>query len=213
MMTGIMESGARYALRGKAGCAMAVIFLVVIGITGMFAGCTSELRPLSVETVTAPEQDEGLALGRVHLVYNGKDLRSGLRLPATIGLWMSDEVSKKHFLVSDLSADGPFILKVPTGSYRIDSLVFHDGFREWIGDLQGGLTVSPGCTYLGTWNLAINAGTFAGQAVGTVINEVEEMSDIISRIQNTAPCTPTIALLKLPAEVPVRIINRMKNRD
>lgn len=73
--------------------------------------------------------------------------------------------------------------------------------------------MSPGCTYLGTWNLAINAGTFAGQAVGTVINELEEMSDIISRIQNTVPCTPTIALLKLPAEVPVGLIYRMKNRD
>lgn len=212
-MTGPMASTARYVPREKAGRAVVAIFLVVIGIAAMFTGCIADLRPISVETVTAPARDEGLVLGRVYLTYNGKDQRSGLRFPDTIGLWMSDEVRKKHFLVSELPVDGPFILKLPTGRYRIESLVFHDGLREWIGDLQGGLTVSPGCTYLGTWNLAINAGTFSGQAVGTVINEVEAMSAIIGRIHDVVPCTPTIALLTMPTAVTVKLNDRMKIRD
>jgi hypothetical protein len=141
----------------------ALILSGIIGIGGFSFGCTTSLSPLNPEDITLDNPGAGLVFGQIHLVYNGKDLRTGLRYPVTLAWWMSDDPQGRSFVVSDLPVDGSFILKLPLGRYNITSLGFRDGLREWTVSLPAVFTVEAGCTYLGTWELRFQAGTFAGK--------------------------------------------------
>lgn len=184
-----------------------------LGAVAFLTGCVTQLRNLPPETAAITNPGEGLVLGRIHLVYNGKEQRTGLRSPAELRWLMANESDGNRFLVSGLPVDGQFILKLPVGSYRITIIVFHDVLGQWSANLPATFTVHAGCTYLGTWELDFHTGPFSGQASGTVINQVEEMSDLHSRIPRGESCPLTTALLETAAQGSMKLTGQHGARD
>ena len=190
-----------------------VVLAGATGIVAILAGCVTHVRPLQPETVVPPPAEEGLVLGRIHLVYNGKEQRNGLRSPATLEWRMADEPKGKRYLVSDLPVDGNFVLKLPVGRYRIATIVFQDALGQWSANLPASFTVDVGCTSLGTWELNFQTGPFTGQASGKVINQVQEMSDLLSRISHGDSCPLTTAPLETAVRGSMKLTGRHGARD
>ncbi len=199
--------------RNKSGAPFWVTLAGAMGIVAGLTGCVTQVRPLQPETIAISQAGEGVVLGRLHLLYNGKEQRTGLRYPAELGWWMSKEPEGKRFLVAGLPVDGPFVLTLPVGRYRIETLVFDDVYGQWRANLPATFTVDAGCTYVGTWELNFQAGPFAGQASATVINEVQEMSEVLSRIPHGESCPLARALLEATAQGNLKLSGRHGARD
>ena len=100
-------------------------------------GCTPTVRPLNPDNLQIEKAEEALVFGWIHLMRNGKDQHTGLRYPIDVESWISEEARGMRFLVDDLPIEGPYILRLPIGRYRITALSADDA----LGD--GTATVRP----------------------------------------------------------------------
>jgi hypothetical protein len=63
---------------------------------------------------------------------------------------LEEEAKRKRFVIADLPTDGPFVLKLPTGSYRIKGISFENLWGIWRTMLPTTFVIHPReCTSLG----------------------------------------------------------------
>ena len=142
----------------------------------VIVGCVAVLTPMEPGVNDSVTSDEGLVLGRIHLTDNGSEshassiqsVHPGFRIQWRI----REQTIGKEFLIDGLPSDGPFVVKLPTGSYRLTALSFDTAAGIWQASLPANFTVAPRkCTYLGTWELRTRAGFFDGSINREVLNQ------------------------------------------
>lgn len=118
-------------------------------------GCVSILTPIEMEAGNSVGPDEGLVLGRIYLMDRETTPHTSLVEPfherSHIQWQIRDQRSDKEYLIVDLPSNGPFLLKLPTGSYYLTALGLDTDWGIWQSSLTASFdVVARKCTYLGT---------------------------------------------------------------
>lgn len=144
-------------------------------------GCASVRTPLELGSYSAIQPDEGLVLGRIQVTgSHGEPLVSPyrpFRSPFHIQWRLKEKAIGKEFVIDPLPREGPFMLKLPPGSYHLTAFSFDTALGIWRAYIPAEFQVKPReCTYLGTWELRTTAGVsgkfFAGFFDGTIRRHV-----------------------------------------
>lgn len=163
--------------RRKEGCPVGGLFLIPLFlILNVVLGRAAVLTPMKPGTTDSVRPDEGLVLGRIQITGSeGEALvspRQPFRTPFHIQWRLKEQTLGKEFVIDPLPNDGPFVVKLPTGSYQLTAFSFDTALGIWQASLPATFTVSPrGCTYLGTWELRTRADFFDGSIVRHVIDQ------------------------------------------
>jgi len=164
------------------------------------AGCTSVVVPLSPEVIAMTDDDDGLLFGHIHLTQDGKDRSTGLRWPIDMKWSIEEKTHKRKLLIAHLPVDGPFVVKLPAGSYRITGISFDSTRGVWHTLLPARFDIQPGaCTSLGIWKLQMRTRFFAGWITREVFNGQELAQDDPWKILAARGCP----VLAPPLESPV----------
>jgi hypothetical protein len=149
------------------------ITLVGIVLLASFAlGCSKVVVPVSPLEATITDKNHGFLFGAIHLTQNEKDLSAGLEGPMYMKWWLQEETHGGHILLSRLPLDGPFAVKLPTGSYRVTDVSFHTRRGVWHTELPTAFSIlSRECTSLGMWKLELEEGFRAGWITRQVSDE------------------------------------------
>jgi len=151
---------------------LAAILLLCANFT---LGCATVVVPLKPRAAAMLDSDHGLVFGRIHLTRSGEDHHPNLRLPIDMKWWVTEETKGRPFLIDHLPIDGPFVVKLPAGSYRLTAVNLDDALGLWQASLPTTFSVrSQECTYLGTWNLQVQTEFFDGSINRQVLNQEEQ---------------------------------------
>lgn len=165
--------------RGRVGIGLhisSVVLVPVLLMLNVMLGCAAILSPMKPGANDSIKSDEGLVLGRIQLTdRNGvafESLKQPFRTSFHVQWRLKDQKLGKEFMVDALPKDGPFAVKLPTGSYQLTELSFDTALGIWQASLPTTFTVSSRvCTYLGTWELRTEAGFFDGSIVRHVVDQ------------------------------------------
>lgn len=165
--------------RGRVGIGLhisSVVLVPVLLMLNVMLGCAAILSPMKPGANDSIKSDEGLVLGRIQLTdRNGVAFESPkqpFRTSFHVQWRLKDQKLGKEFMVDALPKDGPFAVKLPTGSYQLTELSFDTALGIWQASLPTTFTVSSRvCTYLGTWELRTEAGFFDGSIVRHVVDQ------------------------------------------
>lgn len=81
----------------------------------------------------------------------------------------------KRIVIVDLPTSGPFVVKLPVGSYRVKDISFKGVWGTWHTVLPTAFQVQAGgCTSLGTWYLQRETESFADWITGHVFKDLDE---------------------------------------
>jgi hypothetical protein len=87
---------------------------------------------------------------------------------------LEEETEGKHIVLADLPTAGPFVVKLPAGSYRVKGISFEGLWGTWHTVLPTTFQVqSGGCTSLGTWELQRQTESFADWITGHVLKDLD----------------------------------------
>lgn len=158
----------------------ALVGALLIG-SSLLPACTTVVAPIYHEDIAAPDEEHGLLLGHIHLTRNGKTKSAGLQWPRDMNWWIEEETQGRRFLLTQLPIEGPYVVKLPAGSYRITDVSFDSIRGIWRAALPTAFSIRPGeCTALGKWKLQLQAGFFAGwisrQVLETPHDEVQQFT-------------------------------------
>lgn len=192
----------------KRGRRVGIIVLIPLFFSlSMTLGCVDVRAPMKPGDDNAVPHDEGLVLGRLHVAGKGGDLQGSteqpLRVPFHIQWRLEEQLSGKTFLIEDLPSDGPFVLRLPVGSYRLTHLSFDTSLGAWQASTLDSFSVSPReCSYLGTWRLRMEAGFFDGSISRQVLDQHElaerELNVLLNKRSSTPMRTQLSAAMKRP---------------
>lgn len=190
----------------RANLAGSCILTGTLVVASLTLGCIAVVVPVKPGATEIADSDNGLVFGRIHLIRNGKDQRAGLRFPSDVEWWIAEKKQERRFVVDDLPIDGPFVVKLPSGHYRLTVVSFDDVLGEWQASLPATFTVqSHECTYLGTWELQMQVGLFTGEIARQVLNQLELAQDDLRMIIGDVSCPITTAPLESLTEGSVRL--------
>lgn len=194
------------------GSALVPLFLML----NVMLGCAAVLTPMTPGANDSLSPDEGLVLGRIH-ISNGEAFASS-RQPFRTSFHMQwrlkDQKLGKEFVIDPLPKDGPFAVKLPTGSYELTALSFDTALGIWQAALPATFTVtSQACTYLGTWELRANAGFFGGSIVRHVIDQHALAENDLQTFVNDRPGRPIITELSTPMTSPLMLTFRTQGTE
>ncbi|BFU89223.1 MAG: hypothetical protein NTAFB01_04100 [Nitrospira sp.] len=180
---------------------MPLIFLLSLVAT---MGCVTVVTPLKPGTGTSLEApDHGYVLGRVHLQWNGKPQTVG-QFPFNMKWRLTDEKSGKQLVIDQVPVDGPFVLNLPVGSYRLTAVSFDNGLGIWQTPLPTSFTVRPKeCTYVGTWDLTMQTEFFSGLLTRQVRDQQEQAEQDMRTIIGDRTRPPMVAQLGAPGQSPM----------
>jgi hypothetical protein len=169
------QTGPGYRSRNAWGCGQILLIPILFSL-GVILGCAEVLTPMKPGAYDSVNPGEGLLLGRIHIMGSqGEQLVSTeepFHARFQIQWRVSDQTLGKKFLVDSLPSNGPFVLKLPTGSYRLTAVSIVTALGIWQTSLPTSFTVEPReCTYLGTWELRTRAGFFDGSIVRQVFDQ------------------------------------------
>lgn len=153
-----------------------IVLLPPLLMLNLVLGCAAVLSPIKPGTHEAIRSDEGLVLGRIQLTDSNGDAFQSPKQPFRTSFHMQwrlkDQTLGREYVVDPLPKDGPFMVKLPTGSYELTALSFDTALGIWQASLPTTFTVrSQACTYLGTWELRTSAGFFSGSIVRHVVDQ------------------------------------------
>lgn len=180
---------------------MPLIFLLSLIVT---IGCTTVVTPLKPGAVTSLEApDHGYVLGRVHLQWNGKPQTVG-QFPYNMKWSLTDEKSGTQLVIDRVPVDGPFVLNLPAGSYRLTAVSFDNGLGMWQTPLPTSFSVRPQkCTYIGTWDLTMQTEFFSGLLTRRVRDQEEQAEQDMRTIMGDRTWPPMVAQLGAPEQSPM----------
>ncbi|MDX2251059.1 MAG: hypothetical protein NW202_02125 [Nitrospira sp.] len=106
---------------------------------------------------------------------------------------LEKETQGKHLVLADLPTAGPFIVKLPVGSYRVSSISFDGSGGIWHSVLPATFLIQSGnCTSLGTWELQREIDSLADWITGHVFKEFEPTHVELQQVLASQGC-PTVA--------------------
>lgn len=171
--------------------------LLLLGASLIF-GCTSVITPVRPgDTTPFAKPNHGLVLGRMHLVWNGKDSRTGMGGPLDVKWRIEEETSGAQLVVDHVPADGPFVLDLPAGSYRLTTVSLDNSLGVWQTSLPARFSVrSHECTYLGTWELRMQTAFYSGSITRQVLDQQElAQQDLEAIVGNNHAWPPMVTQL------------------
>lgn len=154
---------------GKSLCGTLLFLNVIV----MF-GCTTVVTPLQPGDLTSlPKSNHGLVLGRVHLMWNEVEQRATAPGPLVVDWLITEEKSGTQLRIDHLPIDGPFVVDLPAGSYRLTRVNLVAGIvGVFKTSFPATFSVRPQeCTYVGTWELEMQTESFAGTMTRQVIDQ------------------------------------------
>jgi hypothetical protein len=184
------------------------VFASVLLLSGFTVGCTTVVTPISTSDSVSMDESYGLVFGNIRLAWYGTDQPERLEQPLTMKWSIEEETRGERFLIGDLPTQGPFVLRLPAGSYRLNSISFDSIGGKWHTVLPTTLQVqSGGCTSLGTWELERETESFAGWITGHVVKDLEPTQAELQQMSPIKDC-PTLADLESPVRSKLGFQNR-----
>lgn len=192
-----------------------VLLLLGLSIT---LGCATVLTPMTPGVDSTLKPDEGLILGRIHVTGSeGEPLTSAdqpFHARFHVQWRVRDQALGKDFLVDGLPSDGPFLLKLPTGSYQLTAFSFDTALGIWQASLPTKFTVrSQACTYLGSWELRTKAGFFDGSIVRHVVDQHAIAENDLQTIVNDRLSNPMVTELSSSTVSPLLLTFRTQGTE
>ena len=177
--------------------------LVLLGLFVM-TGCVTVVTPLKPGAGISQEgSDHGYVLGRMHLQWNGKTQAVG-QFPFNMKWSLRDEKSGNELVVDQVPVDGPFMLNLPAGSYRLTAVSFDNALGVWRTPLSTFFSVrSQECTYVGTWDLAMQTEFFTGLLTRRVRDQQEQAEKDMRTIMGDRVWPPMVTQLGAPEQSPM----------
>jgi hypothetical protein len=173
------------------------------------------MKPGMSESITS---NEGLVLGHIQLTDgNGEAFRSQeqpFRTSFHIQWRLKEQTLGKEYVIDPLPKNGPFVVKLPTGSYELTAVSFDTALGIWQASLPTKFTVnSQACTYLGAWELRTKAGFFDGSIVRHVVDQQARAENDLQAILNDRLRTPMVTELSPSAGSPLILTFRTQGTD
>jgi len=166
-------------------------------------GCTTVVTPLKPGATSLEGPDHGYVLGRVHLQWNGKAQAVG-QFPFDMKWRLTDEKSGAQLVVDRIPVDGPFVLNLPVGSYRLTAVSFDNGLGMWQTPLPTTFSVRPQeCTYIGTWDLTMQTEFFSGLLTRRVRDQQEQAEEDMRTIMGDRTWPPMVSQLGTSMQSPL----------
>lgn len=192
-----------------------VLLLLSLSIS---LGCATVLTPMTPGVDSALKPDEGLVLGRIHVTGSGGEPLTSTDQPFharfNVQWRVRDQALEKDFLVDGLPSDGPFLLKLPTGSYRLTAFSFDTALGIWQASLPTKFTVrSQVCTYLGAWELRMKVGFFDGSIVRHVLDQHALAENDLQTIANDRLSNPMVVELSSSSASPLLLTFRTQGTE
>ena len=220
----LLASQTEIQSREREACSVRGIFTIPIFVVPLLLalsvalGCAAVVTPIKPGADDSINQSEGLVLGRIHVTGSGKDSQGSPEQPLRTSFhvqWrIAEEASGKVFVVDGLPSDGPFVLKLPTGSYRLTAFSFNTALGVWQASLPATFDVSSRkCTYLGTWQLHLRAGFFDGSVSRQVFDQHALAENDLRTVFNARLLSPMVPQLSLAMESPLILTFRTQGTD
>ncbi len=195
-----------------------IVLVVLCLMSSLLFGCAVVLTPMSPGTNNSLKPDEGVVLGRIQLMDSDGETfaspRHPFRTPFQIQWRLKEQTLAKEFVIDGLPQDGPFVVKLPTGSYQLTALSFDTALGIWQASLPTTITVSPqGCTYLGTWELRTKAGFFDGSIVRHVVDQHNLAENDLKIFMKDGLGTPMVTALSSSMTSPLILTFRTQGTD
>jgi hypothetical protein len=112
------------------------------------------------------------------------------------GWWLTREGPGDRFVVRTLTHDGPYVVNLPAGRYRVTGLIYDEGAGVWEGELPATFTVNAGeATYLGTWEIQFVKSGMAGKVSAKVVDQLTKASGELRGTYTGTPKLITVTLL------------------
>lgn len=181
---------------------------------GFTSGCATVVVPLKSGASAMEDADHGLVFGRIHLTENGKEQHAGGPLPLDLEWRITEESKGIKILVDELPVDGPFVVKLPIGSYHLTAVNLDITVGVWQASLPATFTVrSRECTYLGAWELDMQAGSFTGSITRHVRDQQKQDEEDLLRIIGASSCPILKAPLASPMDSSLRLIDQVEGTE
>ncbi len=172
------------------------LVIILLLVTGCALGCTTVVAPVSPSEVAMADENHGLVVGTIRLTHYGKAQSAGLAWPREMKWWVEEQTSGSRILINHLPLEGPFVLKLPPGSYRVTAITFTSIRGIWHTVLPTMFSVqSHACTTLGTWELEMQTGFFTGWLTRQVSHEQAYEQDDFGRMLDAKGCPTMVAPL------------------
>lgn len=211
------QTGARSREREAHGMHRIVSAPLFLALSAVL-GCAAVLTPITPGADVSVKSDEGLVLGRIHLTGNGTKPHSSpervLHAPLDIQWRIQEETPGKELLLDNLPSDEPFVLKLPTRSYRLTALSFDTAGGIGQASLPATVDVNPrACTYLGTWQLRMRAGFFDGSIIRQVVDQPSLAENDPKTFVHDELSPPMVMQLSLAMESPLVLTFRTQGAE
>ncbi|UVT14382.1 MAG: hypothetical protein H8K04_10990 [Nitrospira sp.] len=167
-----------------------LILASVLFLGGLASGCATVVAPLSDSATVSTDGSHGLLFGNMRLTWFGTDRTEGIQPPQGMRWTLEEETKGKRIVVADLPTDGPFVLKLPAGSYRVKGISFDSLMGIWHAALPTTFHIQPReCTSLGIWELQRETKVFTGWITGHVLEDLELSQDELQQALAARDCS------------------------
>lgn len=173
-----------------------ILSFAAVSVGVLVSACAVPVLPLSPGTTQVENSTRGLVFGRVQVMRDGYD-QMAYSFGKEFGWWLTREDSEERVVVRTLTQDGPFVVNLPVGRYRVTGLIYDEGAAVWEGRLPATFTVKAGeATYLGTWEIQFVKTGMAGKVSGRVVDQLGKASGELRETYQGAPKPISVALLE-----------------
>ena len=190
-------------------CSTCLMNLLLL-IADVSFGSTAAVVPLSASDREQADQDHGLLLGTNHFtisfIRNGQGQSPDFKYSNEME-WDIEEVTHgKRSLTVQLPVDGPFVVRLPVGSYRVTKMRFSSSEGSWHTLLPMAFEIRPReCTSLGTSMLQMQVGFSTGWIRRQVLNEQEFSHNENRRTLGQKECSTSMVRLESSGKHSVRL--------
>lgn len=187
-----------------------VLIVLVLLITDVSVGSTAVAVPLSALERAEADHDHGVLLGTNHVVMsfsrNGQGQAPEFKHSHEME-WQIEEVTHdKRSLTVQLPVDGPFVVRLPVGSYRVTTMRFRSSKGTWHAVIPTAFEIRPWeCTSLGTSMLQMQMGLVTGWISRHVLHEQEISRANHDQLLGGNRCSISRAPLRSSVKHPVRL--------
>lgn len=167
-----------------------LVIASVVWFMTFAAGGTTVVRPLATSDPIPPDKYHGLILGHVRLAWHGPNTSPARTQPVDMKWSLEEETQGKRMVIANLPMAGPFVVKLPVGSYRVKDISFQGVWGIWHTVLPTTFQVQTGgCTSLGTWELQREAESFADWITGHVFKDLDGTHVELQQVLATQDCS------------------------
>lgn len=167
-----------------------LVLASVLLLAGFAVGCTTVVKPISISEPNPTDGRHGLVVGDIRLAWHGPDQPEGRKGPVDMKWSLEEETQGKHIVLADLPTAGPFVVRLPVGSYRVNHIRFGGIWGTWHTVLPTTFQVqSGGCTSLGTWELLRDNDSLEDWLTGHVFKELNPTHVELQEILASQDCS------------------------